>query len=81
MIEENRFGIEPEITAKVARLDGVVYEVGISYDGRTYEDGKKIGWKDGVHALFCIAAYSPPGERVGMKRLSPLLSRTLGRRT
>jgi len=58
-IEESRFGFEPEITAKVARKPGVrLYEVGISYDGRTYEEGKKIGWKDGVRALYCIAKYN-----------------------
>ncbi len=52
-IEENRFGFEPEITAKVARMNCRIYEVGISYYGRTYEDGKKIGWKDGISALRC----------------------------
>ncbi|MFL5319219.1 MAG: glycosyltransferase family 2 protein [Myxococcaceae bacterium] len=57
-IEENRFGIEPEITAKVARGGWAVYEVPISYYGRTYEEGKKIGWKDGVRALYAIAKYS-----------------------
>ena len=58
-IEESRFGFEPEITAKVARKEGVrLYEVGISYDGRTYDEGKKIGWKDGVRALYCIAKYN-----------------------
>jgi hypothetical protein len=57
-IEEPRFGIEPEITAKVARGGWRVYEVGISYSGRTYEDGKKIGWKDGVRALYCIVKYN-----------------------
>lgn len=56
-IEEERFGFEPEITAKVARLGVRVYEVGISYAGRTYAEGKKIGWRDGVRALFCIAKY------------------------
>lgn len=54
---ENRFGFEPEITAKVARLRCRVYEVGISYKGRTYEEGKKITWKDGVRALYCIIKY------------------------
>jgi glycosyltransferase involved in cell wall biosynthesis len=79
-IEENRFGVEPEITAKVARLGLTVYEVGISYDGRTYAQGKKIGWRDGVRALFCIGAYSKPGERFGLKRLSPVVTRlTAGR--
>ena len=61
-IEENRFGVEPEITAKIARLGLSVYEVGISYDGRTYAEGKKIGWRDGVRAMFCIAAYSRPAS-------------------
>jgi len=56
-IRENRFGFEPEITAKVARLKCRIYEVGISYAGRTYEEGKKIGWKDGVRALWCILKY------------------------
>ena len=58
-IEENRFGFEPEITAKVARLDGCrVYEVGISYYGRTYAEGKKIGWRDGFRALWAIVKYN-----------------------
>jgi hypothetical protein len=57
-IEENRFGFEPEITAKVARLRCRVYEVGVSYAGRTYEEGKKIGWRDGVRALWCILKYN-----------------------
>ena len=56
-IEEDRFGFEPEITAKVARLGVRIYEVGIGYAGRTYEEGKKIGWKDGVRALWCILKY------------------------
>jgi len=57
-IEENRFGFEPEITAKIAKIKGVrIYEVGISYFGRTYEEGKKIGWRDGVRALYCIIKY------------------------
>jgi glycosyltransferase involved in cell wall biosynthesis len=57
-IEENRFGFEPEITAKVARLDCVIYEVGISYYGRTYAEGKKIGWRDGFRAIFAIVKYN-----------------------
>jgi glycosyltransferase involved in cell wall biosynthesis len=57
-IEENRFGFEPEITAKVARLDCRVFEVGIGYNGRTYTEGKKIGWKDGVRAIWCILKYN-----------------------
>lgn len=56
-IEENRFGFEPEITAKVAKLHCRIYEVGISYYGRTYDEGKKIGWRDGVRALYCIVKY------------------------
>jgi len=57
-IEENRFGFEPEITAKIAKLRCRVYEVGISYHGRTYDEGKKINWKDGVRALYCIFKYN-----------------------
>ncbi len=56
-IEENRFGFEPEITAKVANLGCRIYEVGISYYGRSYAEGKKIGWKDGVRAFYCILKY------------------------
>ncbi len=57
-IEENRFGFEPEITAKVARLKVRIYEVAISYSGRTYMEGKKIGWRDGIQALWCIFKYN-----------------------
>lgn len=57
-IEEDRFGFEPEITAKIAKLRCRIYEVGISYQGRTYEEGKKIGWRDGVRALWCIVKYN-----------------------
>ncbi len=63
VIEEDRFGIEPEITAKVARGNWRVWEVGISYAGRTYDEGKKIGWKDGFRAMYCILRYSPLRER------------------
>lgn len=57
-IKENRFGIEPEITAKLAKRKGIrIYEVGISYYGRTYEEGKKIGWRDGFRAIYCIIKY------------------------
>jgi glycosyltransferase involved in cell wall biosynthesis len=56
-IEENRFGFEPEITAKVARLNCLIYEVGISYYGRTYKEGKKISWKDGFRAIYAIIKY------------------------
>jgi glycosyltransferase involved in cell wall biosynthesis len=58
VIEENRFGFEPEVTAKVAKVGCRIYEVGISYYGRTYAEGKKIGWKDGVRALHCIVKYN-----------------------
>jgi hypothetical protein len=57
-IEENRFGFEPEITAKVAKTRCRIYEVGVSYYGRTYAEGKKIGWRDGVRALYCIVKYN-----------------------
>ncbi len=57
-IEENRFGFEPEITVKIAKRRLRIYEVGISYWGRTYEEGKKIGWKDGVRALWCLVKYA-----------------------
>jgi glycosyltransferase involved in cell wall biosynthesis len=67
-IEEDRFGFEPEITAKLARLQLRIYEVGISYAGRTYAEGKKIGWRDGVRALVCIVKYSPIGERLRKPR-------------
>ena len=63
-IEENRFGIEPELTAKVAQGRWRIYEVGISYAGRTYAEGKKIGWRDGMRALVCIVRYSPVGRRL-----------------
>jgi glycosyltransferase involved in cell wall biosynthesis len=57
-IKENRFGFEPEFTAKVAKLRCRIYEVGISYSGRTYSEGKKINWKDGVWAIWCIIKYN-----------------------
>ena len=57
-LEEDRFGFEPEITAKVAKLGCRIYEVGISYAGRTYPEGKKIGWRDGVRAIWCILKYN-----------------------
>jgi glycosyltransferase involved in cell wall biosynthesis len=67
-LEEDRFGFEPEVTAKVARLGVRIYEVGISYAGRTYAEGKKIGWRDGVRALLCIVKYSPIAIRVRGRR-------------
>ena len=57
-IKENRFGFEPEITAKISKMNLRIYEVGISYYGRTYEEGKKIGWKDGIRAIYCILKYN-----------------------
>ena len=57
-LQEDRFGFEPEITAKIAKRTLRIYEVGISYSGRTYEEGKKIGWKDGFRALWCLLKYS-----------------------
>ncbi|HXV76838.1 MAG TPA: hypothetical protein VD788_11040, partial [Candidatus Polarisedimenticolaceae bacterium] len=56
-LREERFGFEPEVTAKISRLDVRIYEVGISYWGRTYAEGKKINWRDGVEALACILRY------------------------
>jgi hypothetical protein len=57
-LTETRFGFEPEVTAKIARVPGLrIYEVGISYYGRTYAEGKKINWKDGVRAIYCIFKY------------------------
>ena len=63
-IEEDRFGFEPEITAKLAKLRLRIYEVGISYSGRTYDEGKKIGWRDGVRAIYCIVRYSKVGDKL-----------------
>ncbi len=58
-LREQRFGFEPEVTAKIARIPGIrIYEVGISYYGRTYAEGKKIKWRDGLHAIFCILRYN-----------------------
>jgi len=69
IIEENRFGIEPEITAKLVGLNARFYEVPISYHGRTYEEGKKITWKDGVSAIFCILKYNRPKVRKYYRRM------------
>jgi glycosyltransferase involved in cell wall biosynthesis len=66
-IEENRFGFEPEITVKVAKRRLRIYEVGIGYWGRTYEEGKKIGWKDGFRALWCLLKYSITVPAVALK--------------
>ncbi|PTT93792.1 glycosyl transferase [Pseudomonas sp. HMWF031] len=62
-IRENRFGFEPEVTAKIAKMNLRIYEVGISYYGRTYDEGKKIGWKDGVRAIYCILKYNLWAQR------------------
>lgn len=59
LLKEQRFGFEPEVTAKISRIPNVrIYEVGISYYGRTYEEGKKIGWKDGFRAIYCVLKYN-----------------------
>jgi glycosyltransferase involved in cell wall biosynthesis len=73
-IEEERFGFEPEITVKVAKRGLRIYEVGISYWGRTYEEGKKIGWRDGFRALFCLLKYTVTEPRLehGLSRHSAL---------
>jgi glycosyltransferase involved in cell wall biosynthesis len=72
-IEENRFGVEPELTAKVARGRWRIYEVGIAYAGRTYDEGKKIGWRDGCRAMVCIVRYSALGERLRWSALGRAL--------
>jgi glycosyltransferase involved in cell wall biosynthesis len=81
VLDEDRFGFEPEVTAKAARGGWRIFEVGISYSGRTYAEGKKIGWRDGVRAFYCIVAYSPVGERLGAKRLGPVVARATTRRS
>ena len=67
-LEEDRFGFEPEVTVKVAKRNLRVYEVGISYWGRTYAEGKKIGWKDGFRALWCLVKYAVKEPRVAFAR-------------
>jgi glycosyltransferase involved in cell wall biosynthesis len=77
-LEEDRFGFEPEITVKVAKRRLRIYEVGISYWGRTYEEGKKIGWKDGFRALWCLLKYSvkePVQDAASVQQSSPLTAR------
>ena len=66
-LKENRFGIEPEMTIKFARAGAIIFEVGISYQGRTYKDGKKIGWKDGFSAIYCILKYSISPKKVWLR--------------
>lgn len=75
-IEEDRFGFEPEITVKIAKRQLRIYEVGISYWGRTYEEGKKIGWKDGMRALWCLLKYSIR-ERRAKERSSATIEHAL----
>jgi 2-polyprenyl-3-methyl-5-hydroxy-6-metoxy-1,4-benzoquinol methylase len=70
VVEEDRFGFEPEITAKIARKNLRVYEVGISYDGRTYAEGKKIGWRDGVRAVYSIVRYSRIADRIDARAVN-----------
>jgi glycosyltransferase involved in cell wall biosynthesis len=79
VIEENRFGFEPEITAKVARSGCRVFEVGISYNGRTYEDGKKIGWQDGFRAIYAIVKYNVFRPKKAARRSTPPVSLPLER--
>jgi glycosyltransferase involved in cell wall biosynthesis len=70
-IEEDRFGFEPEVTVKVAKRHLRIYEVGISYWGRTYEEGKKIGWRDGVRAIWCLLKYSLKESSEAAKSAAP----------
>jgi hypothetical protein len=76
-IEEDRFGFEPEITVKLAKRGLRIYEVGISYWGRTYEEGKKIGWTDAFRALWCLLKYSVRQQRVLGPGLTSLEEATL----
>jgi glycosyltransferase involved in cell wall biosynthesis len=79
-LEEDRFGFEPEITVKVAKRDLRIYEVGISYWGRTYEEGKKIGWKDGFRALWCLLKYSVKEPRAPVATARQSLAPQTGER-
>ena len=72
-IRENRFGFEPEVTAKVAKMNLRIYEVGISYYGRTYDEGKKIGWKDGFRAIYCILKYNLWSKRWSLPCVLPAI--------
>ncbi|MCH2021954.1 MAG: glycosyltransferase family 2 protein [Saprospiraceae bacterium] len=74
-LKEKRFGFEPEVTAKIAKIDNVrIYEVGISYYGRTFADGKKINWKDGIRAIYCIVKYNPVKTVINTITISVLFS-------
>ena len=75
-IEENRFGFEPEITAKLAKTGCRVYEVGISYNGRTYAEGKKVDWKDGFHAIYAILKYNLRRADAARQRIAPIVHGT-----
>jgi hypothetical protein len=63
-IQENRFGIEPEITAKIAAMKVRIFEVPVTYNGRTYQDGKKVTWKDGFRAVWCILKYNRKNQKI-----------------
>ena len=79
---EERFGFEPEVTARISKIPEIrIYEVGISYYGRTYAEGKKIGWKDGVRAIYCILKYNLEDSSPWVPRVKTALSSsTLGHR-
>jgi len=79
-LEEDRFGFEPEVTAKLARSGCRIQEIGVSFCGRSYADGKKIGWKDAVRALYCIARYSPPLHTRLRRRIGAWARALTGRR-
>ncbi len=79
-LKEDRFGFEPEVTAKVAGLRCRIYEVGISYSGRTYEEGKKIGWRDGVRAIWCIIKYRPRRRRAHARSAAPAIPKDFDKR-
>ncbi|HKY06290.1 MAG TPA: glycosyltransferase family 2 protein [Blastocatellia bacterium] len=76
-LEQERFGFEPEVTVKIARMKLRIYEVGISYYGRTYEEGKKIGWRDGVQALWCILKYSVKSRKAAARAIDKALPQTV----
>lgn len=80
-LEENRFGFEPEVTVKIAKRRLRVYEVGISYSGRTYEEGKKIGWKDGFRAFWCMVKYSWKEPRLQLSSVQEALGAPVEEKT
>jgi hypothetical protein len=74
-LQEKRFGFEPEVTSKIARVPYIrIYEVGISYYGRTYAEGKKINWKDGVRTIYCIVKYGILTRRILKRRATPTIA-------